>query len=400
MGNICANRAHFAFLEKAHELRLHLQREIRNFIDEKDAAIGLLNQAFSVLGCAGEGAFLVAKEFAFKQMLGNGTTINGDKRPGIATAELMDGPGDQFLASAAFTFKHNPHITAGGSLREVDLGVRLKDSRLRLEHTSAEGSIPGSLDLTLTLEPEAGGYRLYTRFRGEGLKFPDLTPDQDLRKAIPVAFDLELAGFGTSPHAIVSRADGYLIATLGEGRIDSNPVNLMMDKLPGGRLFAQLLGTFNPTWDLTPYTTVKCGVIVAAIEDGVVEVDPLVARTPALRVVAHGQLDLETEELDFGWVTKPKRLTASLVSITDDFIKLGGTLTEPVVEAKPLEAMTATGVGVATAGASVVAESLWKSVSSWRICKRALKKAKKAREARRLRATAQSPRARTTPPTG
>ena len=128
----------------------------------------------------------------------------------------------------------------------------------------------------------------------------------------------------------------------------------------------------------------KCAVAVAAIEDGVVEVDPFVARIPDLRVVGHGRIDLETEELDFQWATKPRRLAASLVTVTDRFIKLGGTLTKPEIEAKPLQAMTATSVGVATAGASVVATGLWKSVTTWRICKKALKRAKKERKARQL----------------
>ena len=275
-------------------------------------------------------------------------------------------------------------VTLGGSRRDLALEVHQRDGRLQLDLTSEEGSIPGTLALTLALEPQAGGYRLYTRFRGRGLKFPDLTPGKRLKRAVPVAFDLELAGSGASPHAIASHADGYLIATFGKGRVDSNPIGVMVDKLPVGGFFARLLDTLNPARELTPYTTVNCGVTVAAIEDGVVQVDRLVARTPDLRFVSRGQLDLETEELDFEWVIKPKGITTSLVSITDRFVKLGGTLSEPEVEVKPLAAMTATGLGVATAGASVVAGGLWKGVSGWRICEKALKQAKKERKARRL----------------
>ena len=217
------------------------------------------------------------------------------------------------------------------------------------------------------------------------MRLAAIAPGREATHAVPVALDVEFNGLGDSPRAIASGADGYFIATLGKGRVDFSSQGLLMDKLPGGSFLIRLFDTLNPAVELKSHTTLKCAVVVAVIEDGVVEVDPTVARSYDLRVSGRGWIDLETEELDFQWATKPRRLTTSLVSVTDNFVKLGGTLTEPEIQAKPLEAMTATGVGVATAGASLVALSLWKSAKTWRLCRKARKVARKEHKARQLR---------------
>jgi hypothetical protein len=272
-----------------------------------------------------------------------------------------------------------------GTFTNVVVGARLKDGRLRIERSSVEGSISGSFAISLTLEPKDSGYRLFTTVEGNELKFPGFTPDRNLRHAVPIAFALELDGSGDSPHAIASSIDGYLIAVFGKGRIDRSPFQAAAAKLPGGGFFAQLFDTLNPTWELTPYTALECGVAVANIDNGVVDIDPLVARIPELSVLGRGSVDLESEELDFDWVTRPRKLALSVVTLTDSFIKLGGTLTAPKVQAKRLEAVTATSVGVATAGVSVVAEGLWERMrTGWRICRKAGNKARQELETRKL----------------
>ena len=60
---------------------------------------------------------------------------------------------------------------------------------------------------------------------------------------------------------------------------------------------------------------------------------------------------INTEKLNLEWVTKPRKgLGLSASMITNPYIKLGGTLGNPSIEMKPLEALTTTGAAVATAG--------------------------------------------------
>jgi hypothetical protein len=61
--------------------------------------------------------------------------------------------------------------------------------------------------------------------------------------------------------------------------------------------------------------------------------------------------------------------------ITNPYIKLGGTLSEPAVELKPLEAVASTSVAVATLGISLVAKGMYDRVTAEKkVCKEALEK--------------------------
>jgi hypothetical protein len=60
--------------------------------------------------------------------------------------------------------------------------------------------------------------------------------------------------------------------------------------------------------------------------------------------------------------------------ITNPYIKLGGTLSNPSIELKPLEAVTSTGVAVATMGISLVAKGMFDRITAEKkVCKQALK---------------------------
>ena len=59
--------------------------------------------------------------------------------------------------------------------------------------------------------------------------------------------------------------------------------------------------------------------------------------------------------------------------ITNPYIKLGGTLSNPAFELKSLEAITSTGVAVATMGVSLVAKGMLDRITAEKkVCKRAL----------------------------
>ena len=87
-----------------------------------------------------------------------------------------------------------------------------------------------------------------------------------------------------------------------------------------------------------------------------------------------GKTDRETEKLNFRWVTKPRKgIGVSASMITNPYIKLGGTLSNPSIELKPLEALTSTGVAIATMGISLVAKGMLDRVTAEKkVCTRAL----------------------------
>jgi len=90
-------------------------------------------------------------------------------------------------------------------------------------------------------------------------------------------------------------------------------------------------------------------------------------------LVGTGKVDLETEELNVVWATKPRKgvgISASV--ITNSSIRLGGTLSDPRITIRPLEALAVTGAAVATGGLSLLAHGLFDRVTAEKkVCREA-----------------------------
>ena len=74
-----ADRGVFALLQHAQQPRLRFQRHVADFVQEQRAAFGLLETADAAIGGAGEGAALMAEQFAFHQFLGDRRHVDGDE---------------------------------------------------------------------------------------------------------------------------------------------------------------------------------------------------------------------------------------------------------------------------------------------------------------------------------
>ena len=76
---VAADAGEFALLQDAQDFALERQRHVADFVEEKRAAVALLEAADARAGRAGERAFLVAEEFALEQLLGNGRAVDRDE---------------------------------------------------------------------------------------------------------------------------------------------------------------------------------------------------------------------------------------------------------------------------------------------------------------------------------
>ena len=97
-----AHRAHGFFLNDAQQLDLHVQRQIRDFIEKQRAALRGLNEALLVADRAGKAAALMAEEFAFHEFRGNGAAIDRYEGAIAPRAGFMNEFRHQFLAGAGF----------------------------------------------------------------------------------------------------------------------------------------------------------------------------------------------------------------------------------------------------------------------------------------------------------
>ena len=75
-----AERRDFARLEEAEQLRLEVEAELADFVEEEGAVAGGADQAELVAVGAGEGAAAVAEQLAFEQVAGDGGAVERDER--------------------------------------------------------------------------------------------------------------------------------------------------------------------------------------------------------------------------------------------------------------------------------------------------------------------------------
>jgi hypothetical protein len=187
----------------------------------------------------------------------------------------------------------------------------------------------------------------------------------------PIDIDLRFDGMGNSPRTMFGGSNGRLIVVLGTAPIDNN----IIDRLATDVL-AEVMETLNPFRKDERRTNLQCAVFGARLEDGVARIEPLAAQTDKVTLVGQGRIDFSTEALDLAWVAKPRKgVGLSASTITNPYIKLGGTLASPSVEIKPAQAVASTGAAIATAGLSILARGLWDRVTAEKkVCEQAIEK--------------------------
>jgi hypothetical protein len=188
---------------------------------------------------------------------------------------------------------------------------------------------------------------------------------------------VELEGRGRSPHEIAASADGTVRVVIGSGTVDSSIIDVIT-----ADFMLEILKLLNPFAKRSDQTEFQCAVLAMEIENGQARLAPLAVQTDTTTMLGDGRIDLSTEELELDWVTKPRKgLGLSASMITNPYIKLGGTLAKPALQVKEMEAVAATGIGVATLGISFVAKGLLDRVTAEnKVCDQALAKIGRAQE--------------------
>src|SRR5262245_17814786 len=93
--HVHANRSRAAqaflllLLQSAQQFRLEFEWNVANLVQEQTSTVRQLKPADSLRDSAGEGAFLVAKQFALQEAGGNGRAVEFDERSVPARAKIM-----------------------------------------------------------------------------------------------------------------------------------------------------------------------------------------------------------------------------------------------------------------------------------------------------------------------
>jgi len=259
-----------------------------------------------------------------------------------------------------------------GSFRNLDVTVDLEAGALHVGPFAAEGVHGGRLTGELSAEPGPAGFDVRADLSIENGRMDVSVAEDDPSEWPPIDVDLVLEANGDSPHALASSANGRIAVVVGEGAIDSS----ILDLIAADFMQAALDAT-SPFRKANPSRRLECAVVLNRIDDGVARLDPIAVQTDKLTVVGGGRIRLEPETIDLQLQVKPRKgIGVSASTLTNRYFKIGGTLARPRLEVKPMEAMTTTGVAVATAGVSILGRGLWDRITADRkVCKLALERA-------------------------
>ena len=97
-----ADHADFPVLQDTEEFDLHRGTGLADFVQEDRTALGGLEETGAGLGRAGERTSDIAEELAFQQPLGYAATVYRHEWSRGTRAGVVNRPGHQFLAGAAF----------------------------------------------------------------------------------------------------------------------------------------------------------------------------------------------------------------------------------------------------------------------------------------------------------
>src|SRR3954468_1423427 len=95
------------FLQEAQQLDLHAEGDFSNFVKKEGAPPGVLDAPLPLHMRSRKRTFFMTEQFAFHQRFGDRAAVDGDERAGLAAAAVVNRPGGDFFAGAAFAEDHD-----------------------------------------------------------------------------------------------------------------------------------------------------------------------------------------------------------------------------------------------------------------------------------------------------
>jgi uncharacterized protein involved in outer membrane biogenesis len=236
-----------------------------------------------------------------------------------------------------------------------DLDLVLEDGTLELAPLSFSG-VAGSLEAELSLKPLTVGAEVSLSLIAEELYSDLLFPGLDNLNLVPSGnWNVELRSNGSTLRELAANLNGIGKLKTSGGRVPNTRSSSMLY----GALFSNVIRTINPFFESDPYTEVVCAVLPFTFTEGLMASAPtVVAQTDKLNILSSGTIDLRTEELDLEFRTEARQgLGISAASVTNPFIRIGGTLAEPAVTLNRRGALVSGGAALLTGGLSLLAQA-------------------------------------------
>jgi uncharacterized protein involved in outer membrane biogenesis len=168
----------------------------------------------------------------------------------------------------------------------------------------------------------------------------------------PIGITVDIKSSGNSPRALASSATGRVLVSQGKGQMEND----LLAKVSGD-VVAQLFSALNPFAKDEKTTTLDCTIAGLDITDGKADIAGLLFQTEKVKAVGTGDIDLNSEELNIEFDTKPRKgVGVSADMFVTPFVKLVGTLASPRIGLDKKGTLLA-GAAVATGGLALVAKA-------------------------------------------
>src|SRR5581483_8526194 len=115
MDAVAADALDGEILNRTQQLGLRGERQIRDFVEKERAALGCLELPAAAANAGGR-LLLDAEQLRLEQRFDERGAVDRDERAMPAMTELVDLPGDEFLADPALAFDENREIGRGDAL--------------------------------------------------------------------------------------------------------------------------------------------------------------------------------------------------------------------------------------------------------------------------------------------
>ncbi len=258
------------------------------------------------------------------------------------------------------------------SFHDLTASVLLKDSSLTVSDFKGRGSMGGKVSGKLAIKRDADLSRFDVDITGQQLRLGlAAAPGQDPTTFPPTDLEIRLTGAGRTYRQLAASLAGRVKAVQGKGRISNRGTDKYLSDV-----FYEVFQAVNPFAKKELTTRLNCSVYIVNLADGTAEIQAIVIQTDKLNIVSAGSIDLNTEQVDINFETRPRKgVGISASSITNSTIKLGGSMSNPAIVLDPGRAIVATGAAVATAGLTILARGFWDRFLSARDpCGEALKR--------------------------
>ena len=263
-------------------------------------------------------------------------------------------------ADADVTLKAKYIHAPGMILRQVNVAPSLKGGRLRVKNAKARLA-GGTVSADMTIDASSKTAKLSTQLDAKEVEVGRLLEQVDLTDVMSggnTDVTIDLNSRGNSVRDLMAKLNGRMLVAMGEGRIHNSVANIAAPDL-----LLEIFHMMNPVTGKDEYTTLRCGVVLFDIKDGIaITNNGITVETSKMNIIGSGTINLETEELDLSIHPKAHHgISVNAVSLSNLF-RLGGTLAEPKTGPDPvgiLKTGTSIGAAVFTNGISLLAEALF-----------------------------------------